>query len=396
MIKKSTYDITFYENKADYLLSIAAMLQPVLVLLQLYAIDVMRMDLEAANRMRIVLTALPIVAAMMVVVSRKLTLTVVTYFIVGSIVLFTLVRFPVRWSYMSSDLLKFTLPVLIPSGLCIASVNNFAVLIRSMLYVSVLAAVIGLLYAAMYLSGAFYIEGYNMAFSYALLFPTFVLINKKFWLWKLLAAFMMLEMLAIGSRGALLISIAYWIFTILYDKYTIGRILFYSVILVSSIVVFFQPLINLLSNLFIMIGIRSRTLALLASDELLTHDSGRDEITAMAWRLVSEAPILGSGVWADREQFGTYCHNVFLELLVDFGYLGTFVLLVFFFVSQFKVYKELPDNHKKMYIMMFSILLPLMVSSSYLTSFNVGMFLGFSYLESQMSKKKLYQNYKYE
>ena len=396
MIKKRNYDTAFDKNKADYLLSIAAMLQPVLVLLQLYAIDVMRMDLEAANRMRIVLTALPIVSAMMVVVSRKLTLTVVAYFIVGTIVLFTLVRFPGRWSYMSSDLLKFTLPVLIPSGLCIASVNNFAVLIRSMLYVSVLAAVIGLLYAAMYLSGAFYIEGYNIAFSYALLFPTFVLINKKFWLWKMLAAFMMLEMLAIGSRGALLISVAYWFFTILYEKYSLGKILLYCMGLVASIAVLFQPLVNMLVSLFSMIGLRSRTLMLLTSDELLTHDSGRDEIYMKVWNLIGQNPVMGSGIWADRAQFGSYCHNVFLELLVDFGYLGASILLIIFFVSQFKVFKNLTDNHKKMYIMMFSILLPLMVSSSYLTSFNVGMFLGFSYLESQMSKKKLYQNYKYE
>ena len=170
MSRISNYDVGFKNNKVDYLLSITAMLQPVLALIQYFLIDAIRMDADAANRVRVVLTALPIILAMVFVVGRKPVLTVSTYGIVLFVLVFTVVLFPGRWKYMSDDVLKFTLPVVIPAGLCIASVKNLAVLVRSMLLVSISAAIIGFLYAGLYVNGLFLIEGYNMGFSYALLF----------------------------------------------------------------------------------------------------------------------------------------------------------------------------------------------------------------------------------
>ena len=388
-----TYDISYKSNKADYLLSITALLQPVLVLIQLFMMDVLMMDADVASRYRVLLTAVPILFSMLVVIKRNFALTSVTYFITILVVMATLTAFPDRWEYMRSDLVKFTLAVVIPTGLCLASVNNFAVLLNSMSYVAISAAAIGLFYALAFISGRFTIEGYSMPFSYALLFPTFYLLNKKKLGWTILAVFMMIEMMAIGSRGAFILSLGYLFFTRLWGKVSIIRIALYSVVLLIVVWVFMDPLINLLSDLFSSIGIRSRTLRLIQSDELISYDSGREQIAETAWMLIDQRPIFGSGLWADRQFMGTYCHNIFRELFVDFGYVGGILIIIVFSLVQIRIFKKLSKDNKSLYILMLSLLFPLLVSSSYLTSFNVGMFMGFSYLQSRMQKRKEYQKF---
>lgn len=390
------YDLSFRRNKADYILAITAMLQPVLTLLQLFLQDALHFDPEAANRVRVLSTAVPILISMIIVVRRNFKLTAFTYSIVLAILLYTTFMFPGRWAYMSSDVLKFTLPVVVPIGLCLASINNLPVLIRSMQYISVSAAIIGLMYAMLYLSGAFIIDSYSMTFSYALLFPTFVMISRKNIVWKGIALLLMIEMLAIGSRGALLVAIAYWCLTLVWGKLSFGRIVLYTIILLVGFYFRFDSLINILANLFDAIGINSRTLRLLISDELISHDSGRDAVAEMTWRLIAQNPLFGSGVWADRQYMDMYCHNVFLELLLDYGYIGAGIILLVFTVKQYGIFKNLTFNHKSIYLMMIAVLCPLIASSSYLTSFNVGMFLGFSYLIGHLNKQGLYQDYVFE
>lgn len=387
----SNYDISFSHNKEDYILAITAMLQPVLVLFQLFLMDALHMDADSANRIRVLTTAFPILISMFIVLKRNLNLTIKSYAVV-ILLLMTGILIPGRWAFMESDVLKFTLPVVVPIGLCIASVKNFAVLIKSMQFISLSAAVIGLLYAAMYLSGAFIIESYSMPFSYALLFPTFVIMTRKGYFWKSVAMLLMLAMLAIGSRGALLISFAYWMFILIFGKMSTRKSVFYALIALLTYYLFFDLFIELLVSIFDSVGINSRTLKLLLSDDIVTSDS-RSYIYDVTWGLINAKPIFGHGVWADRVYLDMYCHNVFLELLLDYGYLGTGLILAIFTYCQMSIFRKIPSNHKTIYIMMIGVLCPLVASSSYLISFNVGMFLGFSYSLSQMYNRKVYQDF---
>lgn len=390
------YDVSIKNNGGDYLLSIAALIQPVLVLAQLFAIDVMKMDPSLANRYRILFTAVPIIIAMFIAVRRKFLLTAITYFLAILIVVITLSRYPERWPVMKDDLLKFTLSVVIPTGLCIASVRNIVVLMRSMLFVSISAAFIGVLYAIMYLSGSFSIEDYSIAFSYALMLPTFYLITKKNKLWTIVAIVMMIEMMAIGSRGAFILSLVYLLYTLFWGKIPLPRMLIYLFLIIVIYLLFYESFLDLLSNLFRSIGIRSRTLNLIRSEELIAYDAGRSVITQNTMQLINQRPLFGYGVWVDRQYFGTYCHNVFLELILDYGFIGFFLIMIVFAYKQIKIFFKIPSGHKTLYIMMLSLLIPLLVSSSYLTSFNVGMFLGFSYLLSEMNQKRVFQEYQLE
>lgn len=389
-------DISFKNNKADYLLAITAMMQPVLLILQLFMIDALYIDEELASRLRVSVTAFPILFSLYIVAKRNLSLMAKTYILVLLVLTFTVMLYPGRWPYMSSDVLKFTLPVVIPVGLCLASVKNFHVLAKCMQYISIFAATIGLLYALMFLSGAFYIEGYSMSFSYSLLFPTFIMINKKGTVWKCIALILMMEMLAIGSRGPLLVCAAYWLFTLIWKTFSILKSLALAVALYIAYILLFEPFVNLLVLIFDSIGINSRTLQLLISDELISHDSGRDELYQMAWDLIDRSPLFGSGVWADRQYGGFYSHNIFLELIIDYGYIGAGILIFIFCTKQFGILRKIPTNHKTMYFMMLGILAPLLVSASYLTSTNLGMFLGFTYLVSKFYDNQLYQDFSFE
>lgn len=351
------------------------------------------MDPGGANMIRVLATAIPIVLSMLIVVKRNISLTFVSFCIVGAILFITLLLYPDRWEYMRDDVLKFTLPVVVPTGLCIASVKKLPIFIRCVQWVSVFAAIVGLAYAVLYMIGAFVIESYNMTFSYSLLFPTCVMINRKKFIWKGIALLLMVEMLAIGSRGALLIAIAYWSFTLVWGKKSLGQIMIYGILIAAVYFLFFDSIIRILVDLFDAVGISSRTLTLLLNDELISHSSGRDELFEATWHLINKNPIFGSGVWADRQYFDGYCHNVFLELLLNYGYFGTSIILLIFSVKQIGIYSRIPFNHKVMYVMMLSLLCQLVASGSYLVSFNVGMFLGFSYLLSKLNRKGLDQDY---
>lgn len=388
-------DYSFTNNKADYLLSITAAMQPALSILQLFLMDVLHWEAEKANMIRVLSTAIPILISMTVVVKRKTMLTIVCYAVVLGL-LATGFIIPGRWEYMSSDVLKFTIPVVVPIGLCIACIRNFVVLIKSMQYMSLLAAIIGIIYGIMYLLGVVIIDNYSMSFSYSLLFPTFVLISRRNILWKCVAVVLMLEMLAIGSRGALLLSIVYWIFMMVWKDISISKLILWLIALYAVYKLFLNTMVSFFAEIFDSLGINSRTLRLLLDNELISHDSGRSDMYALTWRLIDQAPLFGNGVWADRQYLGIYCHNFFLELLLDFGYIGAGLILIVLLIKQMNIFRRIPRNHKSIYIMMIGIVCPLFASSSYLISYNVGMFLGFSYLLSQLHNNNLYQEYIYE
>ena len=297
---------------------------------------------------------------------------------------------------MKSDVLKFTIPVVVPIGLCIASVKNFPVLVKSMEVMSIIAAVIGILYGAMYLSGRILLDNYSMAFSYSILFPTIILIARKKIVWKFLAILLMIEMLAIGSRGALLLSIAFWLFTIVWKNLSLIKCIVWTICIYVGYKLLFHPVISIVADIFDSFGVNSRTLRLLLDNELIEHDSGRNVLYQHTWELINQNPFFGNGVWADRQHLGIYCHNIFLELLLDYGYIGTFVILSVIILFQLRIFTKIPKNHKFIYVLMFGIVCPLFVSSSYLISYNLGMFLGFSYLLSNLYKKRSYQEFTLE
>lgn len=82
----------------------------------------------------------------------------------------------------------------------------------------------------------------------------------------------------------------------------------------------------------------SRTLTLLSAGNLIS-DTGRFAIYLESIRLINEAPLAFRGILSDRvliasklgiidQAFGSYAHNIFLEIFVQFGIVFGGILLI--------------------------------------------------------------------
>lgn len=149
-------------------------------------------------------------------------------------------------------------------------------------------------------------------------------------------------------------------------------------VLIGSFIVF-PILLNYLSD----VGISSRTLFLLL-DGSLDSDSGRGYIYSLIWEKVLERPLLGYGFFADRVFLGLYCHNIFVEIFLNWGIFIPLILFIVLVYLGFFLYKKISKDEKILLILLFSSsVIPLLLSSSYLIDFRLPIFWGFIYIYIQ-------------
>lgn len=111
----------------------------------------------------------------------------------------------------------------------------------------------------------------------------------------------------------------------------------------------------------------------------IEDSSGRDALYSIAADAISNSPIFGYGLFADRRICGNgYVHNFVLEILIDFGpILGVFFigLLLFRYI---KVTFKFDDFNKAFSILLLcNGIIPLLFSRSYLTSMFFFFLIGF-------------------
>ncbi len=190
------------------------------------------------------------------------------------------------------------------------------------------------------------VEGeYNLAFGYDMLF-LFVMFTilgafeKKKWYYLLSVISLGCIVLA-GSRGPLLgvgLTLAMVLFDRIRTRPMATRLLLTcSFVLVLGLVIFnISSIMQTMGIILQKMGVSSRTVEILASGEF-GDDSGRSVLWGIAVDLIRTGGPFGNGVYGDRYVIAEkttmwigYCHNVALEVLVDFGYLlGGAVLLIF-------------------------------------------------------------------
>lgn len=192
---------------------------------------------------------------------------------------------------------------------------------------------------------ASYKWGYDMGLGYRMMLAGiaavyFFLDRRKIRLaerifWIIIAFGALLVILSYGSRGPLLGFVAIVLvrfstsFMLDHNISTIKKVLFIAFI-VAAITVFylyFTSILLFVSNLLEGQGISSRTLVQLAAGTI-SDSNGRAELWKKAMERIN---VLGWGPFADQAHFGegSYCHNFFIEIYYDFGFiLGTGVLLV--------------------------------------------------------------------
>ena len=384
--------VEFKQNKGDYLLALTALLQPFFALFQLFLVDALKFDENAANKIRMLVTAIPIVLSMLLVARRNMKSIAVVYIPVLFVLLLTSAMWIGRWEVMQNDVTKFLLPVVIPSGLCIACIKNLQTFVNSCFYVAIATAGLGVLYFYYYLSGSIDFDMYSMTFSYSLLLPVIILATRDNVVWKLVSVALLFIIFSIGSRGVLLIILFYYFFLYMWKKGKVTKMFIYGAVAIGLVMMLANQILSLLISLTDLLGINSRTLFLLMNGDFAS-DSGRAIIRNEMWKLIDNYPIFGMGVWADRQYVSAYPHNIFIELLVHFGYVGAFFLILWFVVSQYKTFRCLNRNHKLIYLMFFiGTEIGFLSSGSYLTDPNFGLMLGISYMLRRMNGSGMCQD----
>lgn len=162
-----------------------------------------------------------------------------------------------------------------------------------------------------------------MVISYNMTLHTTFLIINAFYNRKIIklvvGLFGLLFIVLVGARGPLVAILISVLFYLLKSTKSSGlRIItgFLTVFLVALLLVFYQTFFEALNNFGRSIGIESRTIQRILSDGFL-DDNGRIDIFR---KLLGHINVFGNGLYSDRVLLGgIYAHNLFLELLIDYG-----------------------------------------------------------------------------
>lgn len=188
-----------------------------------------------------------------------------------------------------------------------------------------------LAYATVGLSLLYYIASVSnddapeyMTFSYNMLFSVTLLIilwiQKFSWPRMIIGVVGAVLIFIAGCRGALL---GLLISVVAYDwfggstrtqKQRLSRMLL--VLLGLLAIIFWRNILEAIASILDSLDISSRTIYLLLEDAFL-EDSGRSQLLDTA---VQKFSVVGHGLYGDRLALnGTYIHNVFVELVFDYG-----------------------------------------------------------------------------
>lgn len=361
-------------SKIDHYIAFAVLLQSFLVILQQVLISVFHMPPEATTIYRVILTAIPLSVAIAITVYRKWNIFLLVYAVVILIISLHIIIFPQNYMYIKQGSFRFLLPIVIPNVLCLMYLKDIKIVEAALYKISWFTAFLALIYVVNFFSGKFLIESYSMSFSYGLLLPMLSLYSDKRWYSVIAALFLFIIVISIGSRGAAIVFVLY----VVYDTFQYNRK--YIIPSVIAIVVFFLFLPSLASWLD-SIGISSRTLNLLLGDSI-SYMSGRDDLYDKALAVFWNNPIKGVGLFGDRVFLdGAYVHNFILELYLNWGIIVATLILFYFMWKFISTYIQSNKENRSILVKyLFAGVAPLMASGSYLTDYDLGIFIGVLFL----------------
>lgn len=98
--------------------------------------------------------------------------------------------------------------------------------------------------------------------------------------------------------------------------------------------------------------------------------------------LLMDSHPYGLGLFGDRIYLGgSYCHNILLEMWINWGYIGIMIIWPLFLILLIRTYFRSEKVNRNRIICYTLILIgPLMASGSYLIDFKFGLYCGLLYL----------------
>ncbi|MFI8493298.1 O-antigen ligase family protein [Peribacillus butanolivorans] len=177
-------------------------------------------------------------------------------------------------------------------------------------------------------------------------------------------------MIKVGTRGAIL-SIGLYIFLlfVLSKKITINRIIIYLMGFVIFIVVYSNILSILLivKNILGNLGIKSyfieKSVLLIEENNIF---NGRDILYESAFNGFKESWFYGNGIGSFHDHYGTYIHNIFLQMLNESGVLLVIPLLLIICYGLFLLFfsRKIDHSFKLFICLIFTLAFPKLIVSS--------------------------------
>ncbi len=310
---------------------------------------------------------------------------VLTYALAGSLFLVNMLIYPQNNVYLIEASFWLFL-ICLPTALYYLAIRNKTIFLDMLLLSGYFQMVLGFM---IFISMIITTPTYDMVFSYLLLVPIVILTYKLVFIkFKFIDGILIIlaiaAILTVGSRGPLLAYLIYIMLLIL--NYFLKRKIKIKalVAMFTAQALFFilafniNELLTILDKFLFKYGIQSRTLYLLMSDNI-DFSTGRLEIFTNTISYIIQRPILGYGIVGDRVFLnGTYPHNIFLELIAQFGVaIGGLIISIFVicWIKGLFFNKNKTEQHLAI-IFAGTGLISLFYSGSYLTSSNYWLFMG--------------------
>lgn len=220
---------------------------------------------------------------------------------------------------------------------------------------------------------------YSLAFGYKMVLPCLVFLyvayKKKSVFNTGMAALVFLMILLGGSRGQLICIIMFcgiMGLKIYYNssnikKYVLVIIMLLAVGLISTVGL--TDILKLISICLKNMGISSRTLDAFISGQI-SDDNSRFTIWKTAIDAIRNGGFWGYGVYGDRPfispiHYAGYCHNIFLELMVSFGFLPGLLISLFLIIRSFQIiFSSDKSMWNDLFCIMCSVSIQLLLSMS--------------------------------
>ena len=183
--------------------------------------------------------------------------------------------------------------------------------------------------------------------------------------------------LIFGTRGPIVCMLVYVALLTIYYSFksrNLKKLLILLIIfaIVLSIFIFdslFIEVTSVLSKAFEKIGFSTRIFTFIIEGDI-TASKGRESLAKQAVEAIIENPMWGYGITADRAMFGIYPHNMFLEILCQYGIVfGSLLIITMLVITVIALLKSRKNTGSFTFgLMLVSIVfVKLMISSTYTT-----------------------------
>ena len=244
-----------------------------------------------------------------------------------------------------------------------------------------------------------------MARAYAILPSVLFLIMCAFnrsktwdWIWMIFAS---IYIFTCGTRGPIIVIAVYLLYCLLVKRRnTMSKKILYTTFVAGFVIFYNSPAFEIaiqgLMDLFKQLGVSTRIFEHMLGDTMISDMSGREDIYAKIFQLISENP-LGYGVLGEYPFLGWNTHNLYLQFFMHYGIVFGGLMIFFSLFLVIKAFKNNPNVYARDFVAMWFCITfaRSFAGGSYLTYYFAFM-LGLAvnelrnkkYLYKTMSKKK--------